>query len=293
MHWTFRQLEAFEATARLGSMVKAAEELGLTQPTLSMQVRKLSEGVGAPLFDHVGRTLRLTDEGRDLLVMCREVFGAVARLEMALSERRGLQRGTLRIAAATTAKYFVPRLLGEFCHLHPSIDAALEIGGRPAILARLREGLDDLYVFSRLPDEPEVEAVPVLDDALVVVAASGHPLAGRRAIPLAEVAREPLVLREPGSGTRSAVDQRFAEAGLHPRVRMQIGSNEAIKQAVIGGLGLSILPQVSLEHDRDERLVHLDVEGFPMRHRWYLVHPAGRRLSTVARAFVEAATAPP
>lgn len=293
MHATFRQLEAFEATARLGSMAKAAEELRLTQPTLSLQIKKLSDVVGAPLFEHVGRTLRLTEEGRDLLVMCREVFGAVARFEMALSERRGLRRGTLRIGAVTTAKYFVPRLVGEFCRRHPCIDVALEVSGRPQILERLRDGLDDLYVFSQVPEAPAVEAVPFLDDALVVVASADHPLAGRRGIPLAEVACEPLILREPGSGTRMATDWCFAEAGLHPRVRMQLGSNEAIKQAVIGGLGVSVLSQLSLAHDTDPRLVRLDVEGFPRRHRWYIVHPAGRRLSTVARAFIDGLTASP
>ncbi len=287
MQATFRQLEAFEATARLGSMAKAAEELHLSQPTLSMQIKKLSDVVGAPLFDHVGRMLRLTDEGADLLAACREIFAAAARFEAALSERRGLLRGTLRIAAATTAKYFVPRLLGEFCRRHPAIDVALEVGTRPRILQRLRDDLDDLYVFSQVPEAPAVEAIPFLDDALVVIAPSGHPLADRNGVSLAEVVREPLILREPGSGTRTAVDQRFAECGLAPRVRMQLGSNEAIKQAVIGGLGLSILSRTSLEHDLDPRLVRLDVQGFPMHHRWYLVHPAGRRLSTTAHAFID------
>ncbi|WP_035690729.1 LysR family transcriptional regulator [Azospirillum halopraeferens] len=292
MHTTFRQLEAFEATARLGSMARAAEELRLTQPTLSMQIRKLSDEVGAPLFDHVGRTLRLTEEGRELLIMCREVFGAVARFEMALAQRRGLQRGTLRVAAATTGKYFVPRLLGAFCRLYPCVDVELEVVGRPQVLARLREGLDDLYVFSQVPEEPAVDAIPFRDDALVVVAPADHPLAGRSGVPLEEVVQEPLILREPGSGTRTAVNRLFEDNGLRPRVRMQLGSNEAIKQAVIGGLGLSILPQVSLEHDDDRRLVRVDVRGFPMPHRWYLVHPAGRCLSTAARAFIDIAKEP-
>ena len=287
MHATFRQLEAFEAVARLGSMVRAAEELHLTQPTLSMQIKKLSEAVGAPLFDHVGRNLRLTEEGQDLLVMCREVFGAVARFDMALAERRGLKRGTLRIAAVTTAKYFIPRLLGDFCRRFPSIEVALEVAGRDQILSRLRDGLDDLYVFSQVPSEPPVEAIRFMENTMVMVAPSDHPLAGRAGIPLHEAATEPFIMREAGSGTRTAVERLFADHGLTPRVRMQFGSNEAIKQAVIGGLGVSVLSRLALEHDTDPRLAVLDVAGFPLRHNWYLVHPAGGRLSTVARAFAD------
>jgi len=287
MHATFKQLEAFEAAARLGSLARAGEELGLTQPTLSMQIRKLSDAVGMPLFDHVGRNLRLTDEGQDLLRMCREMFGAVARFEMALAERRGLQRGRLRIAAVKTGEYFVPRLLGDFVRRYPSIEVELEVIGRPHVLQRLREGLDDLYVFSQVPEDDAVEAVPFLDDALVVVAPADHPLAHGGPVTLAEVAREPFIQREPGSGTRKAAERAFADRGLKPSVRTQFGSNEAIKQAVIGGLGVSVLPRLALEHDDDPRLAVLDVAGFPLRHQWYLVHPAGRRLSAAARAFMD------
>lgn len=287
MHATFKQLEAFEAAARLGSLARAGEELGLTQPTLSMQIRKLSDAVGVPLFDHVGRNLRLTDEGRDMLRMCREMFGAVARFEMAVAERRGLQRGRLRIAAVKTGEYFVPRLLGDFVRRYPSIEVELEVIGRPHVLQRLRDGLDDLYVFSQVPEDDAVEAVPFLDDALMVVAPADHPLAHRGPVTLAEVAREPFIQREPGSGTRNAAERAFADRGLKPSVRTQFGSNEAIKQAVIGGLGVSVLPRLALEHDDDPRLAVLDVAGFPLRHQWYLVHPAGRRLSAAARAFMD------
>ncbi len=287
MHATFKQLEAFEAAARCGSLARAAEELHLTQPTLSMQIKKLSDAVGAPLFDHVGRGLRLTEEGQDLLVMCRDVFGALARFDMALAERRGLKRGVLRLAAVTTAKYFIPRFLGDFCRRYPSIEVTLEVAGRPQILARLHEGLDDLYVFSQIPDDVAVEAFPFLDNTLAPVAPADHPLAHAKAIPLERLAAEPFILREPGSGTRVAVDRVFAEHGLTIRPRMQLGSNEAIKQAVIGGLGISVLSHMALGHDADPRLVVLDAVSFPLRHRWYLVYPTGRRLSTVARAFID------
>lgn len=281
-HATFRQLRAFDAIVRHGSFTRAAAEMHLTQPTLSMQVKKISDSVGLPLFEQIGKRVYPTDAGRALHAMCREVFDSVARFEMAIADMKGLKQGRLRIAAVTTAEFFLPRLLGPFCNAHPGIEVALEIRNREQVMARLRQNADDLYVFGQ-PPEMDVEAVRFLDNPLVVAAPAGHPLAGRARVPLARVLDEPFLLREAGSGTRIAVERFLARHDLRPRIRMELGSNEAIRQAVMGGLGLSILSRHAVADTPG--LVELDVEGFPIRRHWYLLRLAGKRMSVVAQAF--------
>jgi len=283
---TFRQLEIFEAVARSGSFSRAAEALHLTQPTISMQIRKLSEAVGMPLFEQLGKRVYLTQAGRELYRACRELFRTLDGFEMSIANLRGLKQGTLHLAAVTTAEYFLPRILGHFCQHYPGIDVALELTNREHALERLRQNLDDLYIFGQPPDDLDVEAVPFLENPLVVIAAADHPLVGMRRVPPERVAREPFLMREAGSGTRLAAEGFFAARGLAPKVRMELGSNEAIKQAVAGGLGLSVLSGHALR-EGEAGLAVLKVVGFPLRKSWYVVYPRGKQLSVVARAFLE------
>ncbi len=283
---TFRQLEIFDAVARSGSFSRAAEALHLTQPTISMQIRKLSEAVGMPLFEQVGKRVFLTHAGRELYAACRELFRTLDGFEMSIANLRGLKQGALHVAAVTTAEYFLPRILGEFCQRYPGIDVSLEVTNREHALERLRQNLDDLYIFGQPPHDLDVEAVPFLENPLVVIAAAGHPLAGQRRVTPERIAREPFLMREPGSGTRLAAESFFAARGLSPKVRMELGSNEAIKQAVAGGLGISILSGHALRKGEDGLAV-LPVQGFPLRKSWYLVYPRGKQLSVVARTFLE------
>ncbi|MBM3952009.1 MAG: LysR family transcriptional regulator [Rhodospirillales bacterium] len=280
---TFRQLRVFSAIARLGSFTRAAEEMHLTQPTLSMQVRKLGLTAGLPLFEQIGKKVYLTDAGRALQEFCREVFDALARFEMTVAALKGLKSGRLRLAVVSTAEYFLPRLLGPFSADHPGVEFTLEVLNRERMIERLKANADDLYVFGFPPDDVEVESVRFMENPLVVVARQDHPLARDRRIPLARLMAEPFLMREPGSGTRSAAERFFAEHGAHPRVRMELGSNEAIKQAVLGGLGVSVLSRHTIEHASG--LVELDIQGFPLVRHWYLVRPKGKRASVVAGAF--------
>jgi DNA-binding transcriptional LysR family regulator len=285
---TLRQLEVFSAIARLGSFTRAAEELFLTQPTLSMQIKKLTDAVGVPLFQQAGKKIHLTDTGRELQRTCREVFASLGRFEMYVADLKGLDTGSLRIAVVTTAKYFIPRLLGSFCQLHPGIEVSLKVSNRERTLKRLADNEDDLYILGQPPEDLDAVAEPFLPNPLVVLAPAAHPLAGLERISLARLAQEPFLLREPGSGTRMAIERLFAEQGLRPRVRMELGSNEAIKQAIVGGLGVSVLSEHTLVMDAPAgQIAVLDVEGFPIQRHWYLVYPAGKQLSVVARAFRE------
>ncbi len=283
---TFRQLEIFDAAARLGSYSRAAESLHLSQPTVSMQLRKLADAVGEPLFEQVGKQIYLTAAGRELQKTCSKVFRMLDEFEIAVADMQGLKRGTLRVAAVTTAEYFAPRILGRFCQLHPGVEVALEITNREHVLERLVANQDDLYVFGQPPQELEVESVPFMENELVVIAPRSHRLTSCRRISLERIANQPFLLREPGSGTRSITERVFRERNLHLKVRMELGSNEAIKQAVAGGLGLSVLSRITLPA-ADDSVAILPVEGFPLKRHWYLVYPRGKNLSAVAQAFLD------
>jgi DNA-binding transcriptional LysR family regulator len=200
-HTTFRQLEVFEAIARLGSFTRGAEELCLTQPTVSMQIKKLTDTVGLPLFEQVGKRIYLTDAGKALQATSSEVFESLSNFEMLLSDMKGLKQGKLRLAVVTTAKYFAPRLLGSFCKRYPGIDVSLKVSNRERILERLSENQDDLYVLGQPPEGLDVVYEPFLDNPLVVLAPNDHALAGKRNISLAKLAEEPFIMREFGSGT--------------------------------------------------------------------------------------------
>jgi len=287
MRFSLRQLHIFEAVARHLSYTRAAEELHLTQPAAFAQVKQLEESVGLPLLERIGKQLFLTDAGREVLAASREMLEAVERLEMRLADMQGLKKGKLRIAIVTTAKYLIPRLLGEFCTRYPGIEAALTVTNREKVLARLTENVDDLVVLGVPPENIDVVATPIANNPLVVLARHDHPLAGRKRISLQRIAEEPFLLREPGSGTRLAIERLFAEHGLAPRVRMELGSNEAIKQAIAGGLGISVLSSHTLALEGEQGpLQILDVRGFPLMRKWYVAHPAGKHLSAVAETFL-------
>ncbi|NWG87506.1 MAG: LysR family transcriptional regulator [Hydrogenophilaceae bacterium] len=286
-HSTFRQLEIFEAIARLGSFTRAADELHLTQPTVSMQMKKLSEAINAPLVEQVGKKVYLTDTGRALAQSAREIFGILDRFEMSLADQRGLKQGKLRLMAITTASYFAPRLLGEFAKLYPGIEVMLSVTNREQVLTHIAENLDDLYILGQPPEEIDVVAQPFMENPLVVVAPPDHPLAKNKAIPLSRLAQEPWLMREPGSGTRKAVERLFGEHHLEPNVRMELGANEAIKQAILAGLGISVLSRHSLALHAPGQFAILDAEGFPIRRQWYAVYPVGRQLSVVTRSFLD------
>ncbi len=286
-HTTFRQLEIFEAIARLGSFTRASEELYLTQPTVSMQMKKLTDIVGSPLVEQVGKKVLLTEDGRELAQASREVFAILDRYTMSVAQRRGMEKGRLKLMAITTASYFAPRLLGEFSRLHPGIEVSLRVTNREQVLASMADNLDDLYLLGQPPEEMDVVATPFMDNPLVVLAPPGHPLAAARAISLARLTKEPWLMREAGSGTRKAIERLFLEHGLEIRPRLELGSNEAIKQAILAGLGISALSCHALALHQPNQFSVLDAEGFPIRRHWYAVYPANRQLSVVARAFLD------
>ena len=286
-HSTLRQLEVFEAIARLGSFTRAAEALFLTQPTVSMQIKKLADAIGLPLFEQIGKKMFLTNAGRELHKACHGIFEHLSQFEMVAADMKGLKAGKLRLAVVTTAKYFAPRLLGMFCQQYPGIEVSLEVSNRERILERLTDNMDDLYILDLPPEEENVVVQCFLENPLVVLASANHPLANKKKISLKRIAEEPFISRENGSGTRIETEHFFSKQGLKLKTRMTLGSNEAIKQAILGGLGISVLSHHTLTLDSPKnQLVILDVKGFPIDRQWHYAYPSGKQLSVVAQTFL-------
>jgi len=286
MNVTFRQLRLFLALAETGSVSRAARSLHVTQPTASMQLREITESVGVPLYEVISRRVYLTDAGQDLARTARAIADEWSAFEQRIDATRGLARGRLRVAVVSTAQYFVPRLLGSFCTRFPEIEIALEVLNRDGVVQRLRENLDDLYIMSMPPTDIDLDDAVFMPNPLVVIAAQSHPLAARRRIPLAALAGLRFILRERGSGTRMAVDGHFSRLKFRPDLRLELGSNEAIKEAVAGGMGISIVSSHSLHGQQAEHGVSvLDVVGFPIESRWHVVRRKGKQPSPIATVF--------
>ena len=288
IHATLHQLKVFEATARHGSFTRAAEELYLTQPTVSIQVKQLTKAVGMPLFEQIGKKLYLTQAGEKLLTTCQEIFNGLEQFEMSVANLKGMKQGQLKLAVITTAKYFVPRLLGPFCKRYPGIDISLKVTNHQQLQKSMAENEDDLYIISQTPSQPDLEVHPFLENPLIVLAPTSHPLARKKNIPIEMLNNEPFIMREEGSGTRTAVEELFAKCDVKVKVRLELGSNEAIKQAIAGGLGISVLSQHTIiSEGTTGEFAILDVQGFPIERHWYVASLAGKQMSVVAETFMQ------
>jgi len=283
---TLHQLKVFEATARNSSFTKAAEELFITQPTVSTQVKQLTKAVGLPLFEQIGKRLHLTEAGGALLATCQEIFERLDNFEMTIADLKGTRQGRLKLGVITTAKYFIPRLLGSFCQQYPGIDIALEVTNHQKLEERMLNNEDDLYIVSQPTEDIDLCWEPFAENPIVVIARKDHPLAGIPNIPITRLNDEPFIMRETGSGTRQAVQRLFTEHQVSVRTRLELGSNEAIKQAIAGGLGISALSKHTLISDAGE-LTILDIQEFPIPRHWYVSYLAGKQLSIIAEAFRE------
>jgi DNA-binding transcriptional LysR family regulator len=287
MHITLRQLRIFEAVARFSSISRAAKELHLTQPAVSMQVKQLEQQVGLPLLEQIGKRLFLTEAGLELRAHAQRIEAQTNELKTAMDGFRGLQRGFLGVAVVSTANYFLPPVIAMLNERHPGMRISLQVANREAVLAALADNRTDLAITGEPPLNAELVAVPIKDNPLVIIAAPTHPLAQLNTIPFKQLAKETFVLREPGSGTRAMIDRHFAQAQIEYSAGCEFNTNEAIKLAVQAGLGLALISQQTIELELEtKRLVMLPVEGFPIVRRWYAVHRYDKRLSAAATAFL-------
>ncbi len=286
MHITIRQLQVFEAVARHLSYTRAAEELYLTQPAVSMQVKQLEGSAGLPLFEQIGKKIYLTQAGETMLVHARTIMQHLAVASEEMNELLGVDSGRLRIAIASTVNYFATRLLAAFAREHPAVEISLDVANRELLLTRLDENVPDLVLMGQPPKDMDLVSESFMDNPLIVISALNHPLAGRRNILLSDLAQEKFLVREPGSGTRIAMERCFTENDFDYQKGIELTGNEAIKQSVEAGLGLAVVSAHTVELELTlKRLIQLNVQGFPIMRRWYVAHRRGKRLSPTAEAF--------
>lgn len=286
---TLHQLRLMASLSRHMNMTRAAEEMNMTPSAFSVQIKQLSENLGLPLHEQAGKKIHLTEAGRAAASASRDMLERLDLLGMQLAEMQGLERGCLKLAMITTARYFATKMIGDFCRDHPKIELVLEVVNRDQILERMRHNLDDLYIMGQAPEEFDVVAIPFVKNPLVVLAPAGHKLCKEKHIAPERLRDEPFILREAGSGTRQAAERYFTEHEIRPPTRMTLGSDETIKQAVAAGLGLAVLSRHVLDLDAPEgALRELDVLGFPLLRQWNVVYLAAKRLSPLATAFLKA-----
>ena len=286
MHVTLRQLQVFEAVARFNSYTRAAEHLHLSQPGVSMQIKQLEESIGLPLFEHVGKKIHLTHAGREMYAYSQSISHLLDEAENVIEELKGVQSGRLAISVATTASHFATRLLAAFSQRYEGVTISLDITNRESLRKQLENNEPDLVIMGQPPEGVDVESEIFMENPLVMIAPANHPLVAEKNIPLQKFENEHFVVRESGSGTKSAIERFFLDHGVVFHTGIEMSSNEAIKQAVEAGLGLGIVSIHTLELELVTRsLVVLDVEDFPIMRHWHIVQRAGKRLSPVAQAF--------
>jgi DNA-binding transcriptional LysR family regulator len=283
---TLRQLKVFEAVARNLSFSRAAEELHLTQPAVSIQVNKLEDHAGLPLFEQLGKKIHLTPAGVEMLHSSRIIIQQFKEVEEAMAQFKGISGGKLNVAVISAGDYFFPRLLVEFARRHSGVTLDFGVCNREELLNQLTDNLTDLAVMVRPPLDMDTVSEAFAPHPYVVVAAPDHPLASKKRIPLSRVASEPFVVREKGSDTWNSMEEGFGDHLADLNIAMEIKSTETIKQAVIAGMGVSFLSAHTISRELQVgSLTVLDVQGFPLMLHWYVVHRRNKRLTPVAQAF--------
>lgn len=288
MHFTLQQLRLFDAVYRNQSYTRAARELFLSQPAVSIQIKRLEEQAGTSLFETVGKKIFPTSAGKAMFEASQDILNRVKLLKNTMEELKGEVTGPLQIAVVTTAKYFMPHLLGQFLKNYPDVEPKLIFTNRAKVMDRLINNQDDFVIMGQIPDDGRLEAHPFLENIIVPVASPSHPLAGKKNLPLESLKDVRFLMREPGSGTRLVFERLLESKGVSIEHSMELGSSEAIKQGVMAGLGVSILSIHSIELERNAgKLIMLDIEGFPLKRLWYAVHSHGSSLSLTAKTFLD------
>jgi DNA-binding transcriptional LysR family regulator len=288
LRMTLRQMTVFRAVCDHRSYSRAAEEMALTQPAVSLQIRQLEELIGQPLFEYVGKKLYMTDAAEVLQNACLDIFGRLENLDMQLSELQGSLQGQLRLAVESSAKYFIPHLFAAFRQNHPEVSLQLAVVNHAQAIKRLSTNRDDLLIMAMVPSNMELEFFPFLDNAIIAVARPDHPLLRRDRLHLQDLTTYPLLLREAGSGTRQATQEYCHQKRAHFPQTLEIGSLEGQREGVIAGLGLALLPRHAVRRELDGgALVELPGAELPLMRSWCVVHPRGKHLSPVAQTFFE------
>ena len=288
MRPTIRQLQIFESVARHKSFTRAAEELFITQSTVSIQLKQLSDTLGVQLVEQVGKKLYLTQAGEAQLKNCQRLLLTLREMERDAAAFNEKPQGTLIISGTITSQFFLPRVFGAFCKKYPEVDIVFQVSTRPAIMERFASNQDDLYVIGRVPEDMEIKVIPFVENPLIFIASIEHPLTKEKNITLSRALQEPFLIREPGSTTLKEIQRYCDENKVNINQKMVLGGNEAIKQGVIGGLGISVLSRFATTLELSLGLIaELDVENFPLQSQWYIGYPTGKKNSPATNAFLD------
>lgn len=286
MNITFKQMRLFLALSDTLSVTKASQKMGITQPTASMQLKEIAETIGFPLFEVINKKVHLTEMGEKLALTVRAMLNEWQSFEQSIEELKGLHGGSLKVAVVSTAKYFIPKLLGSFYALYPQIDIALEVLNRDGVIKRLHDNKDDLYIMTKPPKEIDIQEEMFMSNPLVIIAHKSHPLSEKNNISLDTLKDERFILRENGSGTRLFTEQHFKKKKFKPKVLLELGNNEAIKKCVESRLGLAVISRHAIEdYNLQKNLSILQVKDFPIASNWFIVNLKGKRFSPIALAF--------
>ncbi|WP_325175653.1 LysR family transcriptional regulator [Pseudomonas anguilliseptica] len=286
MRMTLRQLQVFRSVCTNLSYSRAAEEMALTQPAVSLQIRQLEELLGQPLFDYVGKKLYLTEAAEALQLASADIFGRLESLDMQLADLQGSLQGQLALAVESSVKYFIPHLFAAFRREYPEVNLQLVVTNHNQAVKRLNANRDDLLIMSRVPTDMNLEFLPFLNNPIIAVAPPDHPLCQHTQLNLQDLTAFPLLTREPGSGTRQACEEYFHLKRAHFAHSLEVGSLESQREGVLAGLGVALLPRHAVRRELDLGVLReLPVAELPLLRSWCLVHPRGKYLSPVAQAF--------
>jgi len=285
---TLRQLQIFSSVARHRNFTRAAEELFLTQSSVSSQLKQLAEFVGHPLVEQVGKKITITAVGERIAILYDQLDRNWRECEDDISMLASPSKGSIRVAGVHTCQYFLPRVLGSFYQRYPDIEVSLRVFNREQVLDRIASNADDLYVIGHISEDLDMKALPFIDNPLIFVAHPAHPLAQKKSLAIKSLVNNKLLVREPGSGTRREIDRFLNEHGEYFPSQIELGSNEAIKQGIIGGLGISVLSVYATALElKLGLLVALDVKGFPLVRRWNIAYRSGKAITPVMRTFID------
>jgi DNA-binding transcriptional LysR family regulator len=285
---TFRQLQVFKAVYDLKSYSKAGDLLGLTQPAVSSQVRHLEQAVGTPMFEYLGRKLYRTAAGDEMAACVQSVFRELVDMQNRLAALEGRVAGDLKLVAVSTAQYVVPYLLRSFLQLNPQVNISVAVVNRATALQRLHDNSDDLAIMGMVPPDRPLTSLPFLDNELIPVVPAGHPLLEQQAVGAEDFLGSQLLTREAGSGSRLALEVYCQQHRLKMSPGLELGSNDAVKHAVLAGLGVAVVPKLSVLSELALGTIHaLNIPGFPLRRSWCVVYPRARHPTPAMQAFID------
>ena len=287
MNITLHQLKAFQAVAKFQSITKAAEAMNMTQPAVSIQLKNLQEQFEVPLTEIIGKRIHITEFGQELVETADRISGELGQIEEKMLELKGLLGGKIRISAVSTGKYIIPYLMADFMKIHPHVEISLEVSNRYKVLSHLQENSTDLALVSLWPDELDLESIQLAENKWFLACSPENKEAYAAHIQAGNWKKVPFLLREKGSGTRTMMERFFQDRDIHVESNLELATNEAVKQAVMAGLGASLLSNFSMAQELKEgRISLLELPGLPLKADWNLIWLKQKKHSPAVKAFI-------